>query len=124
MATALSVDLRKRVVAACTLEGASYEEAAARFGVGRASVSRWLRLFRETEALHPKPLPGRVPRIDKSGEALVEELVQARPDATVAELAEAFRMRVGCRPIATCIMHRALDRLGLTRKKRLFALQK
>ena len=123
MATAISLDLRARVTAACLQEGATYEEAAARFGVGRASVSRWLRLYCETEALEPRPLPGRVPRIDEAGEALVLELVRSRPDATLAELAEAFRMRTSSRPLATCIMYRALDRMGLTRKKRRSALQ-
>lgn len=117
MAAALSVDLRERVVAACVEEGLTYEEAASQFGVGYATVNRWLRLQRETQQLAPKPLPGRTPRIDEFGQALVRKLVSERPDATIVELADAYASVVGAR-LAPCIMHRALVRLGLTRKKR------
>jgi transposase len=43
MSKALSVDLRIRVLAA-VLDGASHREAAERFGVSAASVSRWRNL--------------------------------------------------------------------------------
>jgi len=46
MSKALSVDLRVRVLAAVAA-GASHREAAARFGVSAASVSRWRTLERE-----------------------------------------------------------------------------
>ena len=46
MSKALSVDLRTRVLAAVAA-GATHREAAARFGVSAASVSRWRRLERE-----------------------------------------------------------------------------
>jgi transposase len=117
MTAALSVDLRERVVTACLEEGLTYGEAATHFAVGYASVSRWLRLFRETQQLEPKPLPGRTPRIDEAGMAIVRRLVSERPDATVVELAETYGSETGAR-LAPCIMHRALARLGLTRKKR------
>jgi transposase len=119
MGAALSVDLRSRVVAACRDEGATYEEAASRFGVGYASVSRWLRLHRETDQLEPQPLPGRTPRIDAAGRSFVRAFVEAHPDATLKELAEAYRESRG--PLlALCIFHRTLAKLGLTRKKRQF----
>jgi transposase len=117
MGAALSVDLRARVVAACRDEGATYEEAASRFGVGYASVSRWMRLQRETNQLAAQPLPGRVPRIDEAGRLFVRQFVESRPDTTLKELAEAYRESRG--PLlALCIFHRALTKLGLTRKKR------
>ena len=117
MTAALSVDLRRRVVRSCLEEGLTYERAASRFGVGYATVNRWLRLFRETNQLEPKPLPGRKPRIDEAGHALVRQLVSDRSDATLAELTEAYANVVGVR-VATCIMHRTLAKLGLSRKKR------
>jgi len=46
MSKALSVDRRTRVLAAVA-EGATHREAAERFGVSAASVSRWLALQRE-----------------------------------------------------------------------------
>ena len=117
MGAALSVDLRARVVAACRDEGATYEEAASRFGVGYASVSRWMRLQRETNQLAARPLPGRVPRIDEAGRSFVRQFVESRSDATLKELAEAYRESQG--PLlALSIFHRALAKLGLTRKKR------
>jgi transposase len=99
-------------------DGFTYTEAAAHFGVGYASVSRWLRLHRETSQLKPKPFPGREPRIDADGEALVRKLVADSPDATVNELAAAYTKTLGVARLAPCIMHRALAKLGLTRKKR------
>jgi transposase len=95
----------------------TYAEAAARFGVGYASVSRWLRLQRETRQLAPRPLPGRAPRIGAAGLMMVRRLVAEQPDATVKELAASFATATGGR-LAPCIMHRALVKLGLTRKKR------
>jgi transposase len=117
MGAALSVDLRARVVGACRDEGMTYEEAASRFGVGYASVSRWIRLYRETNQLKAKPFPGRTPRIDEVGQALVRHLVETRPDATLLELAQAYGESRGIR-LAPSILHRALAKLGLTRKKR------
>lgn len=57
MSKALSVDLRTRVLAAVAA-GATHLEAAARFGVSAARVSRWRRLAREKGALRPGPLGG------------------------------------------------------------------
>ncbi len=118
MGAALSVDLRARVVGAC-LDGTTYDEAADRFGVGYASVSRWMRLYRETNQLAAKPFPGRKPRIDDAGHEFIRQLVEARPDATLSEFAHAYFESRGAR-VAPCIIHRALAKLGLTRKKRRF----
>ena len=53
MAKALSLDLRTRVLAAVA-KGASHRQAAARFGVSAASVSRWRALERaQGDALTP-----------------------------------------------------------------------
>ena len=57
MPSPLSVDLRERVVAA-VVGGASCQQAAARFGVSAASVSRWSRRLRQDGHLAPKPSGG------------------------------------------------------------------
>ncbi len=76
-----------------------------------------MRLYRETNQLAAQPLPGRVPRIDEAGRSFIRQFVESRPDATLKELAEAYRDSQG--PLlALCIFHRALVNLGLTRKKR------
>jgi transposase len=54
---ALLVDFRTRVLAAVG-DGASHREAAARFGVSAASVSRWRALERSQGDVRPGPLGG------------------------------------------------------------------
>lgn len=52
MSKALSVDLRTRVLTAVS-SGASHREAAERFGVGIASVSRWRNLQIQNGNVYP-----------------------------------------------------------------------
>ena len=52
MATALSIDLRSRVVTAVE-GGMSRRRAAARFGVSYSSAIRWVRQARETGDIAP-----------------------------------------------------------------------
>jgi transposase len=118
MAWAHSIDLRERVLAAYTEGGATYEDVAARFCVGRATVNRWLRRHRETGSVAPKQhRSGNRPKVDEQGLQLLRELVDVRPDATLAELAAAYRERTDVK-LAICMVHRALARLAVTRKKR------
>ena len=86
MSTALSMDLRVRVVAAVEA-GASHREAAERFGVSAASVSRWRRLARERGEPRPGPLGGdrRSGRIEAHA-ARILSLVEAKPDITLSEI--------------------------------------
>ena len=119
MPAPLSVDLRLRVVEAYKEEGLSYGEAAARFGVGYATVNRWLRLHRETQQLAPKPPPGRARRISLEGDEIVRRLVGEQPDATLKELADRYGAIEG-RRLPVALMQRAVARLGLTLKKRFF----
>ena len=57
MSKALSVDLRVRVLAAVAT-GATHRQAAERFGVSAASVSRWRKREREQGDPRPKALGG------------------------------------------------------------------
>ena len=57
MSKALSVDLRKRVVAAVE-GGLSCHKAAKRFGVSAASAIRWRALSRRQGDVRPGPLGG------------------------------------------------------------------
>ena len=85
MSKALSVDLRIRVLAAVEA-GASHRQAAERFGVSAASVSRWRALAREKGELRPGPLGGdrRSGRIEAQG-GLIRTLLEETPDITVEE---------------------------------------
>jgi transposase len=75
MSKALSIDLRERAVAAVRA-GATHREAAERFGVSAASVSRWQVLERERGDVRPKALGGdrKSCRIDTHQAAIVKAL--------------------------------------------------
>jgi transposase len=106
------------VVRAVVVEGQTYEEAAERFAIGRASVSRWLRRQRETGNVSPDKMGG--PRhgiLDEDGLSVVRELVEEKPDRTIAELKVGFESKTG-RTTSTSGISRALQKLGLVRKKK------
>jgi transposase-like protein len=52
-----SEDLRSRVIAAVE-GGASYRQAAARFGVSGSAAMKWVRRFRQTGSIAAKPMGG------------------------------------------------------------------
>ena len=116
MATALSNDLRKRVLAAVD-GGLSCRQAAERFGVGAASAIRWNDRRRREGSFGPKALGGdrRSGRIE-AHDVLILSLVEDKPDITLAEL----RARLAENAIAVAIstLWRFFKRRGITRKKR------
>ena len=113
----ISVEVRERVVAAHLAGKGSYAEIAELFRVGEASVSRWLRRNRELGTLEPRPPPGRAPKLDEAKRAVLRELVEDQPDATLAELAKRLHERTGVMLVVSTI-HKALEKLGITRKKK------
>jgi transposase len=117
MSKALSVDLRVRVLAAVAA-GASHREAAARFGVSAASVSRWRTLEREQGTPKPGPLGGdrRSGRIEAQA-ALIRQLLDDMADATVEELRQALGAHGQWFGYGT--LQRFFRRHRITRKKRL-----
>lgn len=115
MSKALSVDLRIRVLAAVA-RGATHREAAARFGVSPASVSRWRALEREQGDVRPGPLGGdrRSTRIEAQAALILDLLAQMR-DATIEELRGALGARGHRFGYGT--LRRFLLRHRITRKK-------
>ena len=110
---AYSIDLRERVVTACDARDGTREQIAARFSVSVAWLRRLLQRRRETGSIAPKPRGGgRAPAFDAEAVARLREAVRADDDATLQELARATG--VACCPSA---VHRALARLGITRRK-------
>jgi transposase len=110
---AYSMDLRERVVAACDQGGATREQIAARFSVSVAWLRKLLRQRRQTGSIAPRPRGGgRAPAFDAAADRRLRAAVRADDDATLRELAGAAG--VACCPSA---VHRALRRLGITRKK-------
>src|SRR5215210_8223851 len=91
---AYSEDLRWRVVRAVVI-GTPREDVARQFAVSVPTITRWLRLERETGGLAPKPVPGPpAVKIDALGECLPERLAE-RADATLAEQCAWWRAASG-----------------------------
>lgn len=117
MANALSLDLRRRVVAAVEA-GASRRQAAIRFGVGVSSAVRWVAQARETGDVAPKPRggPRRPSRIEPYGDLIMGWLGE-EPDITLSEVAARLDEAVGYRPPPS-VVHEFFKRRDVTRKKR------
>ncbi len=116
MARALSVDLRRRVVAAIS-EGMSCRQAAARFGVSAASAIRWQALERNGGEIAPRKQGGdrRSGRIEAEAAFILGEVEKA-PDITLAELQAKLKERGVGAGIGT--LWRFFHRRRITLKKR------
>ena len=87
MSIALSVDLRRRVVAAVVEGGLSHREAAERFKVSAASVGRWRALVRTCGDVRPGPLGGdRKTHAVEAHETTILDVFEARRDMAIQEL--------------------------------------
>jgi transposase len=110
---ALGQDLRDRVLADA---GRPARAVAARFGVSVSYVVKARARLRDAGEARPRPQRNRVaPRLAPHQEAIRAEVAR-RPSATVAEL-RAWLAAVHGAAVGHAAMWRALDRLGLTRKK-------
>jgi transposase len=116
MSKALSLDLRVRVLAAVQA-GATHREAADRFGVSAASVSRWRTRERNQGDACPKALGGdrRSGRIEAHHEAVMAALGPDR-DATIQEVRRDLAARGLTFGFGT--IQRFFARHAITRKKR------
>ena len=114
---AYSEDLRRRVVAA--VDGGMLRSEASRvFGVGRATVKRYLALRRETGALAPRPRRGPPPIKTSALAAALPARLETCPDATLAEHCAWYDEVSGVR-VSDATMRRVIVKyLGWTRKKR------
>jgi transposase len=111
-----SEDLRSRIVAAVE-SGVSRNAAARQFAVSVSCVVKLMQRFRRTGCVSPAPR-GKKPYALEGHEALVRELVAARPDLTLDELHQAIGdcgVRVGRSSV-----NRFLRACGLTLKKSRF----
>lgn len=113
-----SLDLRTRVAAACQEAGAKKAAVARRFGVSRSFVKDLIRRQATTGALAPKPATGgRARYLDAAAQAWLVAYVQQHPDATLAEVNQAWQARGG-RPVGQTSIWQVLDEHDLRRKKK------
>src|SRR5919107_2733368 len=96
MSSALSLDLRQRVVHAVEA-GASRHQAAERFRVSLASASRWCGRFARKGHVAPKPMGGdqRSHRIEAHADLIVS-LYEAQPGIYLHELRTTLAERGVC----------------------------
>ena len=106
-----SMDLRERVVRAWDASGDA-EEIASTFDVSRAWVHRLVQRRRETGSIAPRKQTKFRTRVLAGQEERLKALVNATPDATLAELREGLPTTA-----ALSTLWLALDRLALTVKK-------
>lgn len=110
----LSNDLRRRILDAVDNREGSRRQLAVRFKVNTATITKLLRLRRETGSIEPRPHAGGVaPALDGDALRRLRELVEETPDATL----EALRQKMGISG-SRMIIGRALKKLGLSRKKK------
>jgi transposase len=110
----LSNDLRKRILEAVDNKEGSRRKLASRFKVNTATITKLLRLRRETGSYEPRPHGGGVePTLDHDALERLRKLVEETPDATL----EALRQEMGITG-SRMIICRALQKLGLPRKKK------
>ena len=111
----IGIELRKRIVEAYDSgRSGSYEQTAELFGVGRATVSRLLRRYRESGDVKPLPVGGNYPRqVDLDW---LREHAQQEPDARLVDRVEAWE-KVSGRRVASSTMSNAMRAIGWTHKK-------
>ena len=106
MARAYSVDLRERAVE-YVLDGGDRDEACRIFKVAYRTLSNWLRQYKKTGTLAPKPKGSRPWKLDH---AAIIEHVRNNNDSTLHEIAQHFGT------VVSAIDH-VLRKFNITRKK-------
>ena len=112
---ALSIDLRERILATYDKENATREDVARRFRVSLGMVKKLIQQRRHTGNIQSRRhLCGRKPRILENHRSQMRDLVNKKPDMTLAELRDAVGLNCTLPAI-----HYALVQMGLSYKKRL-----
>ena len=119
---AYSVDLREKIVAAVG-RGMSKAQAARTFGLGATSVKRYVKLAQEGKSFTPGKAPDKKGKLDGSAMKLLEEDLHLRPAVTYEQRADLLCELLGVRASKSTIW-RMVRRLGYTRKKDQWVLQK
>jgi transposase len=110
---AYGMDFRRAVARAYDQSGSS-EEVADQFGCSESWVRRLIQHRRERGTLEPRSSARHDDQrsYDDADEQAIRELIQRKPDATLAEVAEAIG-----KPAHPATVCRTLKRLNLPRKK-------
>ena len=109
-----SLDLRQRVITACDEGRLKRREIAELYSVGESTIYEWLKLRETANSLAPKAHTGG--RSSELDTVVLDELVEAENDRTLAEYAAAYAGRTG-RRYSIAQICRGLQQARLRRKK-------
>jgi len=113
MAKAYSYDLRQKVMQAIELDGLKKSEASEIFNISRNTINLWFQRKAETGDVEVKPRPTRSRKQKIADWEKFRAFAKEHEDKTQAEMAQLWEGDISSRTIS-----RALQKLGLTRKKR------
>ncbi len=116
MTRPLSMDIRARLISAVA-GGMTRRSAAKRFGIAASTAIKWMEQWERTGDVEPLPQGGdhRSHHLEAHAEEILE-LVEARKDITLAEIAEHLDSAHGLK-VAQSSVWRLLDRHNMTFKK-------
>ncbi len=110
----LSVDLRERIVTSYDRQEGTREDIALRYRVSLGMVKKLLQQRRQTGDIAPRHrYSGRKPMILPCHQQRLRILLGQRPDLTLKELRQSLGL-----PCSLPAIHYALEKMGLTYKKR------
>jgi transposase len=112
-----SVELREKIVAAHLQKNISIRKVANIFSVSKSLVQKLVKQQKVEGNLQPKPRGKPQFSYLTNAEVELRELVEAHPDATLIELCEFLADKTG-NWVGRSAMCRALQKLGLNRKKK------
>ena len=111
------VALREKVVKTYLKGKLSYRQVGERFGIGEATVSRWVSLHRRTGSVKPKEMGGsRRPRaINDEQEDFIRQVLKDVPDASGPEITRWIKEEYG-KTVSTSSVVKTLHRMGYKRR--------
>lgn len=122
---AYSVDFRKKILDASLNQEGTNQEIAHRFKISISTVKRIGQRYRETGKieLYLKNI-GHTSKVDREAQAVLKQLVESEPDATLVELCKRLEKLCQIRVTPQAI-HYILKNLKLTyKKKSIYASQR
>lgn len=113
----LSLDLRQRILNYAQTH--SIRQTAEVFQVSPDTVYRLKKLYHETGGIEPKPFKAKHWKaITEEGELYLKAYILEHNDLTLEQLCEHYQLVYGVQ-VGVTTMHNALNRIGITRKKKL-----
>jgi transposase len=113
-----SIAFRQKIIEVHEAEDISQRKLAKRFNVALSFIQKLLKQYRETDSLTPKVRTQQTPaKLNDEHLTVLRRLVEERNDATLEELRKQLIHETGI-DVSRSTIDRALNKLGLTLKKR------